>query len=94
MQDISLYRFLSVWRRRQMLHDEASLIQIAPIEPWLNSTSFFGAVAFCLLRIDKFKRQPKKEKNKDDLQWDHCSLANSEACNISLENQLLAFLTT
>ena len=25
-----------------------------------------------------------------DIQWDHCHLANSEACNISLKEKLLA----
>ena len=28
---------------------------MVPIEPWRNSTPFFGAVAFCTTKIDDFR---------------------------------------
>ena len=33
----------------------ARLLLMVPIEPWQNSTPFFGAVAFCTTKIDNIK---------------------------------------
>ena len=43
------------WRRRQTSYDVARLLLMVPIEPWRNSTPFFGAVAFCPTKIDDLK---------------------------------------
>ena len=38
-----------------MSHDEARLLQVVSLEPWQNSTPFFGAAAFCTTKIGNFK---------------------------------------
>ena len=46
---------------------------------WQNSTPFFGAAAFCLTKIEDFRRQTEREDEskkeeepeiKDDLNWE------------------------
>ena len=43
------------WRRLQTSYDVARLLLMVPIEPWRNSTPFFGAVAFCTTKNDDLK---------------------------------------
>ena len=43
------------WGRRQTSYDIARLLLMVPIEPWRNSTPFFGAVAFCTTKIGDLK---------------------------------------
>jgi len=43
-----------------MLHDVAELLLIALIDPWQNSTPFFGAAALCLTKFNNFRRKPEK----------------------------------
>ena len=42
-------------RRRQASYDIATLLLMAPIDPWRNSTPIFGAVAFCTTNIEDFR---------------------------------------
>ena len=42
-------------RRCQTSYYVARLLLMVPIEPWRNSTQFFGAVAFCTTKIDDLK---------------------------------------
>ena len=35
--------------------DVARLLLMVPIEPWQSSASYFGAVAFCMTKIDNFR---------------------------------------
>ena len=42
-------------RRRARSHDAARLLLMVPIEPWRNSTPFFGAAVFCTTKIDDFR---------------------------------------
>ena len=44
-----------VARRRQTSYDVARLLLMVPIEPWQNSTPFFGAATFCATKIDDFR---------------------------------------
>ena len=37
-------------------YDVAWLQQIAPIDFWQNSTSFFGVALFCIYKIDNFRK--------------------------------------
>ena len=39
-------------RRRGTSNDIARLLLMVPLEPWRNSTPFFGAPAFCTTKID------------------------------------------
>ena len=39
-------------RRRQASYDIATLLLMAPIDPWRNSLPIFGAVAFCTTNIE------------------------------------------
>ena len=43
-------------RRRQMSHNVGRLLLIAQMEPWRNSTTFFGAVAFCTAKIEDLRK--------------------------------------
>ena len=38
-----------------MLYDVATLLPMAPIDPWQNCTPFFGALAFCRTKIEDFE---------------------------------------
>ena len=42
-------------RRRQTSYDVATLLLMAPIDPWQNSTPDFGALAFCTTNIEDFR---------------------------------------
>ena len=42
-------------RRRQTSFDVATLLLMAPIDPWRNSTPIFGALAFCTTNIEDFR---------------------------------------
>ena len=42
-------------RRRETSYDIARLLLMVPMEPWRNSTPFFGAAAFCTTKIDDFR---------------------------------------
>ena len=42
-------------RRRETSHGVASLLLMVPLEPWRNSTPFFGAAAFCTTKIGDFR---------------------------------------
>ena len=44
-----------VARRRKASYDIARLLLMVPIEPWQNSTPFFGAAAFCTTKIGDFR---------------------------------------
>ena len=44
-----------VWRRRETSGDVARLLLMVPLEPWQNSTPFFGAAALCATKIDNFR---------------------------------------
>ena len=43
-----------VRRRQETSGDVARLLLMVPLEPWRNSTPFFGAAAFCTTEIDDF----------------------------------------
>ena len=49
-------KVVDVARRRQTAYNVARLLLMVPLEPWQNSTLFFGAVAFCTSKIDNFRR--------------------------------------
>ena len=42
-------------RRRQTSYDVATLLLMAPIDPWQNSIPIFGAAAFSKTKIDNFR---------------------------------------
>ena len=42
-------------RRRETSYDVARLLLMVPLEPWQNSTPFFGAAALCATKIDNFR---------------------------------------
>ena len=42
-------------RRRETSYDVARLLVMVPLEPWRNSTPFFGAAAFCTTKIGDFR---------------------------------------
>ena len=44
--------FENLARRRGTSNDIARLLLMVPLEPWRNSTPFFGAPAFCTTKID------------------------------------------
>ena len=49
---------LACWevaRRRQTSYNVARLLLMAPIDPWRNATSVFGAVAFCTTNIEDLR---------------------------------------
>ena len=46
-------------RRRQTSYDVARLLLMVPLEPWRNSTPFFGAAAICTTKIDDFRASMK-----------------------------------
>ena len=41
-------------RCREASYDVATLLLMAPIDPWRNSTPVFGAAAFCTTNTDDF----------------------------------------
>ena len=43
-----------VGQRHETSGDVARLLLIVPLEPWRNSTPFFGAAAFCTTKINDF----------------------------------------
>ena len=45
----------------QMSYDIARLLLMVPLEPWPNSTPFFGAVAFCTTKTDDFRPMHRRE---------------------------------
>ena len=47
--------FENLARRRGTSNDIAILLLMVPIEPWRNSTPFFGAAAFCTTKIGDFR---------------------------------------
>ena len=47
--------FENLARRRGTSNDIARLLLMVPLEPWRNSTPFFGAAAFCTTKIDDFR---------------------------------------
>ena len=48
-------KFGDLARRRETSHDVARLLLMVPLEPWQNSTPFFGAAAFCTTKIGDFR---------------------------------------
>ena len=42
----------AIRKPRATSHDVARLLLMLPLEPWRNSTPFFGAAAFCTVKID------------------------------------------
>ena len=73
---VSVRQFLGLWlvknwRRRQTLYDVARLLLMILIEPWRNSTPFFGAEAFCTTKFDDFSTMPHS-----GLKWN--SMASSK----------------
>ena len=48
-------KFGDLARRRETSHDIARLILMLPLEPWRNSTPFFGAAAFCTTKNGDFR---------------------------------------
>ena len=40
-----------VWRPRATSYNVGRLLLMGPIEPWQNSTPFFGAAAFCTTKL-------------------------------------------
>ena len=48
-------KYCDVARRRATLYDVARLLLMVPLEPWRNSTPFFGAAAFCTTKIGDFR---------------------------------------
>ena len=47
--------FENLARRRGTSHDIARLLLMVSLEPWRNSTPFFGAAAFCTTKIGDFR---------------------------------------
>ena len=62
------------WRHRATLYVivQCRLVLVAPLNCWQNSTPFFGAVAFCTMKIDDFRTlfitNNDKLKNDDDVE--------------------------
>ena len=50
--------FEIIGRKLATSYDIARLLLMVPIEPWRNSTPFFGAVALCMTKIDNFSTMP------------------------------------
>ena len=48
-------KFGDLARRRETSHVVARLLLMLPLEPWRNSTPFFGAAAFCTTKIGDFR---------------------------------------
>ena len=49
------WKYGDVARRRKTLCDVARLHLMVQLEPWQNSTPFFGAAAICTTKIDDFR---------------------------------------
>ena len=58
------HKNIDVARRRQTSYDVARLLLMVPIELWRNFTPLFGAVTFCMAKIDDFRASLRSTSSK------------------------------
>jgi len=95
-------------RRRQTTYDVARLLLMVPLEPWQNSTPFFGAAAFCTTKIGDFRtsstlsslttwlRRPLRKDQLRGTAADFCTglLARASTSNEIFQTKILAWVST